>query len=364
MTQVDPIEARLRRTFRVVAERTPIQPAAVFDTAAHTTPPPRRGWRVAITALVVALTAGAVTAVVAYGPRSSTAPPPPVVPGRTMTRIVFTTDQPDAIPAALAVVQRRAQALFGGAVSVTTAPGPHGRGQDIAVTAPESLALSQLYDLATTGALYLRPVLCGAPADQPGTALSPPASSTPVTLPACAPQYQDTAANLGVSVATQQPAHQVPPDPQFAAYPSTPASQDEPHQTVLLAPASGSAQQYPRFVLGPAQMVLTGVTGASALFIQSVDGYDVHVTLDAAAAQAYDAVAQQNFHAYVAFDLDGAVLEAPLIEPASASFASFEGQLDLRASFTAAEAKTLAAIIASGPLPVRLSVASVRHVPS
>ena len=53
-------------------------------------------------------------------------------------------------------------------------------------------------------------------------------------------------------------------------------------------------------------------------------------------------MAQENFHQYVAIDLDGLVESAPLIQPNQASFTSFQGKGEISGSFTQATAKNLA----------------------
>ena len=100
--------------------------------------------------------------------------------------------------------------------------------------------------IGTTAQLYFRPVLCGAPTyTPPATGKAAPTGP----LPSCG-QYATTAANLAVNTTSGTPANNIPPNPAFAAYPTT--KNDDPKQIVLLPsdPQAG-AQQYARFVLGP-----------------------------------------------------------------------------------------------------------------
>jgi hypothetical protein len=189
----------------------------------------------------------------------------------------------------------------------------------------------------------VRPVLCYAPALEVATGTSP--STGP--LPTCSASSQLTAANLQVepnagNVAGYTSNGLVPPDSAFAAYPSTSPADDDPADTVLLpgTSASGSA----RFVLGPTQ--LTGASVQSAVPQLNNGQWVVDVTLTDAGSAAWDALAEQQFHALIGVDLNGQILSAPITEPTQSSFASFNGQLEVVGSFTQAQATTVADQIA------------------
>jgi len=204
--------------------------------------------------------------------------------------------------------------------------------------------------IGSTAQLYFRPVLCGAPAyTPPAKGKSPPSGA----LPSCG-QYATTAASLNVNTTTGQPANNIPPNPAFAPYLSTLPANDNPKQTVLLKadPLSG-AQQYARFVLGPSQLPGSAVASASAVFDTTISAWAVSYTLKEVTP--WDTVAQENFHQYVAIDLDGLVESAPLIQPQQAAFTSFGGKGEISGSFTQATAKTLALELNYGSLPVRLN---------
>jgi photosystem II stability/assembly factor-like uncharacterized protein len=64
-------------------------------------------------------------------------------------------------------------------------------------------------------------------------------------------------------------------------------------------------------------------------------------------------VAKAYFHRQLAIDLNGVIVEAPLIQPANSKFSSFDGQMELLAS-TKGDAYDLAAALTSGPLAVPL----------
>jgi hypothetical protein len=203
-------------------------------------------------------------------------------------------------------------------------------------------------DLIPTGQFYIRPVLCGAPAYSPSA--SPKAARGP--LPSCGPDAT-TATNLSVNTTTGQPSHDIPPAPAFASYPST--QNDNPRNVVLLPddPVAG-AQQYPRFVLGHAALGTTAIATASAVLDTTIDQWVVTYNLTPAGARAWDRVARANFHEYVALDLDGLVESAPLIQPNQDVFTSFGGRGEISGDFTPVSARSLAAVIASGPLVVPL----------
>ncbi|MGD0379919.1 MAG: protein translocase subunit SecD [Acidimicrobiales bacterium] len=203
--------------------------------------------------------------------------------------------------------------------------------------------------IGTTAQLYFRPVLCGAPTyTPPAKGKSPPTGP----LPACG-EYATTAASLNVNTSTSEPANNIPANPAFAPYPST--TNDDPKATVLLpADPQAGGQQYPRFVLGPSQLPGSAVASATAVFDTSISQWAVSYVLKAVTP--WDTVAQENFHQYVAIDLDGLVESAPLIQPGQASFTSFDGKGEISGSFTQATAKTLALELNYGSLPTKLSV--------
>jgi preprotein translocase subunit SecD len=116
-------------------------------------------------------------------------------------------------------------------------------------------------------------------------------------------------------------------------------------------------------VLGPSAVSETAIATAQAQSLGSTgsSGWTVVATLTTAGAVEWNDIAQQSFHQYVAFDLDGAVLAAPLIQPSNPTFASFDGKMEF-GTFSEADAKSLAAVLVSGPLPVALTLQSLSTV--
>jgi preprotein translocase subunit SecD len=210
--------------------------------------------------------------------------------------------------------------------------------------------------IGKTAQLYFRPVLCGAPPYTPPAKGKTAPTGPP---PSCQAQYATTATNLGVtpnsSAANGYTANSIPPDPIFASYPSNTGQNDNPGQEVLLPadPAAG-AQQYTRFVLGKSQLSGDAIASAKSVFDTSINAWAVSYTLRAVTP--WDTVAQENFHQYVAIDLDGYVESAPIIQPTQGTFTSFQGKGEISGNFTQTTANNLALELNYGSLPVRLNI--------
>ncbi len=198
--------------------------------------------------------------------------------------------------------------------------------------APASIPLSPV-------AFAIRPALCYAPAFSvaPG---QPPAGGP---LPSCRPTSLLTTANLDVEPDASNVGgftfnSAVDADPQFAAYPSTPAV-DASNAEVLLAGTPG--QGGGRYVLGPVSLTASAVRSASASLI---DGqWAVLLRLTSAGSARWDDLARQQFHAIVGVVINGRVASAPITQPTQSFFTSFNGHLEISGSFTEHQAKTLAA---------------------
>jgi len=105
------------------------------------------------------------------------------------------------------------------------------------------------------------------------------------------------------------------------------------------------------------------IATAYAQYDGSTASWIVNVTVKPDAVAQWNATAEQSFHAFLGFDLDGQVLSAPLIQPGQTAFTSFGAQIQLSANFTGTEAKSLAAVLGSGPMPVRLNLQSLTRAP-
>ncbi len=232
----------------------------------------------------------------------------------------------------------------------------------ISVSVPGAKNSQQiLASLGNTGQLFFRPALCYANA----FTLSKGQTASTAPLPAqCAAPYQLTAANLGVTPDSNSTAgytsKNVGPDPQFTTTPSTPATADKAAATVLIPGSRAAGTQDIRYLLGPAGLSGTAVKSANA---QLNNGqWSVNLDLTSSGASQWDALAQKQFHAIIAIDLDGQVVSAPITQPTQSSFTSFDGRVSISGGFTEDFAKTLAADLNFGALPVKLDRLTVQTV--
>jgi preprotein translocase subunit SecD len=225
---------------------------------------------------------------------------------------------------------------------------------EVAVSIPgEKNTQAVLASLGNTAQLYFRPGLCYAPAFTVAKGKS--ASTGP--LPTCSTATALTAANLDVKVDpsnvngyTSNTALQ--DDPQFAPFPSTTSDGDTKGATVLLPFQNPGSQGTGRMVLGPSTVTGTAVKSATAQ-LQS-NQWVVSIVLTGPGSTAWDALAQQQFHAIIGIDLDGKIISAPITQPTNNSFQSFNGQVQISGGFTEDQAKALATELNYGALPVKL----------
>ena len=208
-----------------------------------------------------------------------------------------------------------------------------------------------LDDALTPGVFYLRPLECvGPPYKVATSATSPPPS------PSCDSSYLLSAKSLAVDTKTRKPTGAIVADPGLANVASTRASNDTSSKTVLLAttPVSGLSQY--RVVAGPAG--LTGEDISSVTVSRSGALWNMDVSFDSDGSTRLDDLAEKQFHAYVAVDIDAKVVSALLIEPASTYFTSFGGTVSFKMDLDSrAQAVSLADALTS-PLAVPLKVAS------
>jgi preprotein translocase subunit SecD len=218
------------------------------------------------------------------------------------------------------------------------------QGKNIVVSVPGVKdARKVLHTVGQTAQLLFRPVLCE-------TTGASKKAVTVKTVPACGTSYLMTAANLDVNTTTGNPTNNIAPDPAYVNIKSTSPINDNKNNMVVL-PALGDTGV--RYVLGKAQ--LTGHSVHSAVAQQnSIGQWVVNYSLTKTGSPLWDKVAEKNFHALLAIELDGVVQSAPLIQPNQASFTSFDGQGEISGSFNEQSAKNLALAMQFGSLPVRL----------
>jgi preprotein translocase subunit SecD len=217
-----------------------------------------------------------------------------------------------------------------------------------------------LATLGNTAQLFFRPALCYAPALTLAKGKAP--STGP--LPACGQSYALTQANLQVTPNSNLAAGysyntNIPEDPGFATYPSTPSTNDSKNATVLLPASPGNAGP-PRYVVGPAQLTGTAVKSASAQLNNGQWSVDLNLTSNG--ANQWNTFAATQFHQIIAIDLDGQIISAPITQPSQGSFTSFGNSVQISGSFTENQAKTLATQFTYGALPVKLNRLTVETV--
>jgi preprotein translocase subunit SecD len=236
----------------------------------------------------------------------------------------------------------------------------------ISVSIPGVTDAQQVLDqIGQTARMYFRPVECyGYPEAVPKGSKAKVLPRGIGTIPACSASSELTAANLDVNTATGNPNNNVPPDSQYAAYPSTSVDKPGyPTSAVLLPGISGACGQSGlRCVLGPAQM--TGRSIGSAQATQNQAGaWVVDYTLAGSAGSAlWDKVAAENFHQLLGIELDGEVYSAPIIQPNQTSFSSFQGRGEISGNLTQAQAQNLAQAMNFGALPITLKAATSETV--
>jgi preprotein translocase subunit SecD len=169
----------------------------------------------------------------------------------------------------------------------------------------------------------------------------------------CTPAYSLTAGRLKVDTKTGKPTALVGADPDLAAVASTPLATETGSQPALVQAGDNSGFGGKRLLVGPSAFDNSGIASASDQRDGSV--WTVDLTLTTKSSKAYDALAQRQFHAYIAIELDGTVVETSLVEPTSATYMTFGGTFEISASFTKSEAVTLADNVTS-PLAVPVSL--------
>jgi preprotein translocase subunit SecD len=225
-----------------------------------------------------------------------------------------------------------------------------------------------LNQIGQTARMYFRPVLCyGYPQSVPKGSKAAVLPRGVGTIPACASSSELTAANLDVNTASGQATNNVPPDPQFASYPSTSVEKPNYANSTVLLPGLNSACGVSglRCVLGPSQM--TGRSIASAQATQNQTGaWVVDYTLTGTGSPLWDKVAQENFHQLLGIELDGQVYSAPIIQPSQSTFSSFDGKGEISGGGTnglsQTDAQNLAQAMNFGALPITLKAATSETV--
>jgi preprotein translocase subunit SecD len=226
------------------------------------------------------------------------------------------------------------------------------QGGTVVVQVPGLSDRQQLLNtLEQTAEMYFRPVECAGPTYSP-TKVKGKTVAPPTTAPVCPAANQLTATALNVNTSSGDVQGNVPAWSGMSAYPSP--KNDDPTKTVILPTAANSGWSGQRLLLGPAQVDGKDISSAQAVF--NTPDWDVDLNLNSTGSKAWDALASQQFHAYIAIDLDGQVISAPITQPTQAAFSSFAGKVQISGGFTEATAKDLALDLQYGALPVTLNV--------
>jgi hypothetical protein len=191
--------------------------------------------------------------------------------------------------------------------------------------------------VAGRATVLIRPVLCWAWPYVANQKTSGP-------IPPCAAPYELTAAALSVAPNSAQAGYSsnIPkPDPTFVGFSNS--THDSATQTVLLGGLAGKTPVGQRWVLGPSEMTLSAADVESASAQKDRIGeWIVNVHLSPEGIAAFNRVARENFHQFLAIDVGGKIVSTPLIEPGQATFSSFEGPIEVAGAFNASNARDVA----------------------
>ena len=220
----------------------------------------------------------------------------------------------------------------------------------VVTNGPKGLASPTSF-LTSSPELLIRSVTCYAGAQ------SGPVSTNPLPTTCSGPQYAAPTATAG-GIANPGGVPSVEPDPALSAYSTTKPAQDaaSPNASALLPVLNSGVGATQRYLVGPTLLTLSSkVASATVVHAPLAGGWIINVRLNPNESQLWDQVAAEYFHGQLAIDLNGVIVEAPLIQPDNSSFSSFDGQMQLLA-VTKSGAYDLAAALTSGPLAVPLVV--------
>lgn len=145
-------------------------------------------------------------------------------------------------------------------------------------------------------------------------------------------------------------------DPALSAFATTTPAQDasSPNAPALLPVLKNGSGATMRYLVGPTLLTLSSKVASAKVVRAAISGgWLVEIRLNEGESLLWDRVAETYFHRQLAIDLNGVIVEAPLIEPGNAKFSSFKGHMELLAT-TRSGAYDLAAALTSGPLAVPL----------
>ena len=349
---------------------------------------------VAFTVALLGLTIG-----VGYGPKLGL----DLQGGASVTLLPKGEVQQDALGQAVQIIRNRVDALGVAEPEITR------QGNAIVVNLPGVKDQDRALQLVgQTAELRFRPVLQVLPPEE-GTAV--PTTTVPAagpTSPTTAPAPADTTATTAAPADTtptsaagggpggavplpqqQSPTTTTPPTtaaasptttaaPASTAYATTKPEDDKVDQEVVLPEQATNGTVSRRYLLGPAFLTGSAVSGADAVFNQGSNEWQVNLNLKGGnnGIDTWNRVTQLCFNGdatcpgigsrgkgLVAITLDGIVKSAPEIQPDNASFSPFQAdQISISGNFGDTEAKNLALVLRYGALPVQLEPQAVQTV--
>jgi preprotein translocase subunit SecD len=348
---------------------------------------------VAFTVALLGLTIG-----LGYGPKLGL----DLQGGASVTLLPKGQVQPDALGQAVQIIRNRVDALGVAEPEITR------QGNAIVVNLPGVKDQDRALQLVgQTAELRFRPVLqvlspdqgtavptTTVPAAGPTTPTTAPADTTPTTA-APADTTPTSAAGGGPGGAVPLPQQQSPtttpsttaaaaptttvaPTATSAAFATTKPEDDKVDQKVVLPEQDSNGTVQRRYLLGPAFLTGSAVSGADAVFNQGSNEWQVNLNLKGGnnGIDTWNRVTQLCFNGdatcpgigsrgkgLVAITLDGIVKSAPEIQPDNASFSPFQAdQISISGNFGETEAKNLALVLRYGALPVQLEPQAVQTV--
>ena len=188
-----------------------------------------------------------------------------------------------------------------------------------------------------TAQLLFRPVIQQLPAEPTPTSSTTTSSTTPTTVePGASTTTTSTTIDLDSTTA--------------------PEDDDETKQ-VILPEKDREGRVTSRYLLGPAEVKGTALSGASANVSQTGQ-WEVQFELTGEGTRQWnDMAAKVGQGNQIAIDLDGVVRSAPSLQ-----VTEFQGQGVITGNFTQGEAKDLALVLRYGALPVQLDRQTVQTV--
>ncbi|MGH9107795.1 MAG: SecDF P1 head subdomain-containing protein [Acidimicrobiales bacterium] len=222
--------------------------------------------------------------------------------------------------------------------------------------------------LGQPGRLFFHPVECTIRAYS-GARPAPAASAEALSPPAgrgTRPVGSSISGACGLSPARQ--GAYLPPHGD--RHGDTPEAYDTEDAPVVLSYPTG--YQHGRYVLGPVEMTGSIVKEAAAVLVSQTDQWEVDLTFTAAGSSKFNYYAARHYACYArrphdppdcaleAVDLDGTLESAPVVKAATYDGAAVtNGPIK---PFTRQQARTIAALVGSGALPVAFSAAVIDSV--